>query len=393
MVINLMNLGISKLKRYNNGVILASLALVFVLVSRSNITSRRIKIQFPWRQWKNQDGVKYCNYGVGKWVPENMTRPIYSGSNCRRWVSSSMNCNLMPRRKDFSYESFRWQPDNCDVPDFDHQVMKNKTIAFVGDSLGRQQFQSLMCMATAGGRLDGEVEDVGIEYNFVKPINGFVKGSSAYRFRITNTTILFHWAVTLCQLIKSSSSDHIALHIDRIDPFIAQSLNKIHVLVLNTKHHWTGEIMKKEKWVVHLNGSPVKDKNLNVPSNARNFAVSNVVHWLDSRLSRYPELKVFFRTFSPNQFVNGNWNTGGTCDNLTPLVHGDRIPVGNGSYDTPAVNAIIQASGVKLLDVTGLSILRDEAHVSKFGIHRYDCIHWCLPGIPDEWNNILNAQI
>ena len=44
--------------------------------------------------------------------------------------------------------------------------MQNKTLAFVGDSLGRQQFQSLMCMIT-GGKDKLEVEDVGREYGLV----------------------------------------------------------------------------------------------------------------------------------------------------------------------------------------------------------------------------------
>jgi hypothetical protein len=46
--------------------------------------------------------------------------------------------------------------------------MQDKTIAFIGDSLGRQQFQSLMCMAT-GGEWRADVEDVGKEYGLFKP--------------------------------------------------------------------------------------------------------------------------------------------------------------------------------------------------------------------------------
>lgn len=45
--------------------------------------------------------------------------------------------------------------------------MQDKTIAFIGDSLGRQQFQSLMCMVT-GGMEKPEVEDVGQKYGLVK---------------------------------------------------------------------------------------------------------------------------------------------------------------------------------------------------------------------------------
>jgi hypothetical protein len=44
--------------------------------------------------------------------------------------------------------------------------MQDKTIAYVGDSLGRQMFQSMMCMVTSG-KHKPDVQDVGLEYEFV----------------------------------------------------------------------------------------------------------------------------------------------------------------------------------------------------------------------------------
>lgn len=57
----------------------------------------------------------------------------------------------------------------------------------------------------------------------------------------------------------------------------------------------------------------------------------------------------------------------------------------------------VKGTRVKILDITALSELRDEAHISHYsrkaseGIN--DCLHWCLPGIPDTWNELLYAQI
>lgn len=62
---------------------------------------------------------------------------------------------------------------------------------------------------------------------------------------------------------------------------------------------------------------------------------------------------------------------------------------------------------VQLLNITQLSEYRKEAHPS---VHRKqwepltkeqllnpygyaDCIHWCLPGVPDTWNEILYTYI
>lgn len=62
---------------------------------------------------------------------------------------------------------------------------------------------------------------------------------------------------------------------------------------------------------------------------------------------------------------------------------------------------------IELLNITQLSEYRKEGHPS---IHRRqwtplteaqlsnprsyaDCVHWCLPGVPDVWNEILYAYI
>ncbi|KAL0315928.1 UNVERIFIED_CONTAM: protein trichome birefringence-like 16 [Sesamum radiatum] len=98
---------------------------------------------------------------------------------------------------------------------------------------------------------------------------------------------------------------------------------------------------------------------------------------------------------SPRHFFNGDWNTGGTCDNTTPLSGGKEV-VQDKSSD-PVTASAVTGTGVKLLDITALSQLRDEAHISRYSIRAtpgmQDCLHWCLPGLPDTWNEILFAQI
>lgn len=51
---------------------------------------------------------------------------------------------------------------------------------------------------------------------------------------------------------------------------------------------------------------------------------------------------------------------------------------------------------VGLLDVTTLSQLRRDGHPSIYGFgggRGNDCSHWCLPGVPDTWNELLFALI
>lgn len=57
---------------------------------------------------------------------------------------------------------------------------------------------------------------------------------------------------------------------------------------------------------------------------------------------------------------------------------------------------------VTVLNVTNLSGVRIDGHPSVYGRKtvgltassvQQDCSHWCLPGVPDSWNELLYAQI
>ena len=275
--------------------------------------------------------------------------------------------------------------------------MQDKTIAFIGDSLGRQQFQSLMCMAT-GGEESLEVQNVGKEYGLVKRRGAIRPDGWAYRFPKTNTTILYYWSASLCDLVplnsKNRTSD-VAMHLDRPPAFMRQYLDRFDVLVLNTGHHWNRGKINGNRWVMYVDGKPNEDKRRAQIDRAKNFTIHSVVRWLDSQLPSHPHLKTFFRTISPRHFFNGDWNTGGSCDNTTPLSGGSEV-VQEGSSDV-VIEAALRGTKTKILDITALSQLRDKGHISRYTIRGKaavnDCLHWCLPGIPDTWNELLIAQI
>ncbi|XP_008338724.3 protein trichome birefringence-like 14 [Malus sylvestris] len=344
---------------------------------------------------------KVCNYAKGRWVADS-TRPLYSGFNCKQWLSQMWACRLT-QRTDFSFEGYRWKPANCEMPEFERSAflrrMQDKTIAFIGDSLGRQQFQSLMCMAT-GGEENLEVQNVGKEYGLVKHRGAIRPDGWAYRFPNTNTTILYYWSASLSDLVPINISDRasdIAMHLDRPPAFLRQFLHRFDVLVLNTGHHWNRGKINGNRWVMYVDGKPNEDKKRAEIENAKNFTVYSISRWVDSQLPSHPRLKAFFRTISPRHFFNGDWNTGGTCDNTNPLAGGSEV-VQEGSSDSVTEGAF-KGTKIKLLDITALSQIRDEGHISHYTIRGKgnaginDCLHWCLPGIPDAWNELLVAQI
>ncbi|XP_011099716.1 protein trichome birefringence-like 14 [Sesamum indicum] len=340
-----------------------------------------------------------CNYAKGRWVADSR-RPLYSGSGCKQWLSDMWACRLT-QRTDFSYEGYRWQPTNCEMPEFQGaqflRKMQDKTFAFIGDSLGRQQFQSLMCMVSGGEEMP-EVEDVGEKYGLAIPEGATRPDGWAYHFPDTNTTILFYWSASLCDTEPINITDpatEFAMHLDRPPAFLRRFLPQFDVVVLNTGHHWNRGKLRANRWVMYANGKPVTDRRLITMGGAKNYTLYSIVRWLDSQIPLYPQLKVFLRTISPRHFANGEWNTGGSCDNISPLSKGSGVFKDESS--DPVAEGAVRGTKVKILDITALSELRDEAHISRYSIKASDgindCLHWCLPGIPDTWNELIYAQL
>ncbi|CAI7873131.1 unnamed protein product [Closterium sp. NIES-53] len=49
---------------------------------------------------------------------------------------------------------------------------------------------------------------------------------------------------------------------------------------------------------------------------------------------------------------------------------------------------------IKLLDMYNITLYRQEAHPwTDNARHNWDCLHYCLPGVPDAWNEILLWQM
>ncbi|CAN1293682.1 Protein trichome birefringence [Linum perenne] len=51
---------------------------------------------------------------------------------------------------------------------------------------------------------------------------------------------------------------------------------------------------------------------------------------------------------------------------------------------------------VRLLNVTRLTNFRKDGHPSVYRNSKravQDCSHWCLPGVPDAWNELIYANL
>ncbi|KAJ6931097.1 hypothetical protein NC652_014563 [Populus alba x Populus x berolinensis] len=101
--------------------------------------------------------------------------------------------------------------------------------------------------------------------------------------------------------------------------------------------------------------------------------------------------------------VGGDRKSHGSC-------HLEKLPDSSSVLDSPDIHFKIffdvlskhsnesQAMNLHLLNVTSMSAQRMYGHPSVHylgpsgdppSLHRQDCSHWCLPGVPDTWNELL----
>lgn len=93
------------------------------------------------------DDYAKCDLFKGQWV-EDSKGPLYTNTTCST-IPTSKDCFLHGRNdKEFLY--WRWKPHRCELARFEpmtfFQIMRNKRLAFIGDSVARNQVESLLCL-------------------------------------------------------------------------------------------------------------------------------------------------------------------------------------------------------------------------------------------------------
>lgn len=92
--------------------------------------------------------IKRCNIFSGEWVPYGKGVPYYDNETCNL-ITDQQNC-IKFGRPDREFLKWRWKPDECELPLFNAtqflRLVKGKSMAFLGDSVGRNQMNSLLCL-------------------------------------------------------------------------------------------------------------------------------------------------------------------------------------------------------------------------------------------------------
>lgn len=366
--------------------------------SRCNSTSEYSGKRIRWGDSKVERGrrksLESCDVFAGKWVFDSESYPLYNESDCP-YMSDQLACHKHGR-PDLGYQHWRWQPHDCNLKRWNvtemWEKLRGKRLMFVGDSLNRGQWISMVCLLQS-----------------VIPADKRSMSPNApltiFRAEEYNATIEFLWAPLL---VDSNSDDPVNHRLDerimRPDSVLKHSSKWEHadILVFNS-YLWWRQGPVKLLWSAEENGACEELDGLG----AMELAMGAWADWVASKVD--PQKKrVFFVTMSPTHLWSREWEPGsnGNC-------YSEKMPIdwegywGSGS-DMPTMRMVEKVLGrlgskVSVLNITQLSEYRKDGHPSiyrKFwetlspeqlsNPKSYsDCIHWCLPGVPDVWNELL----
>ncbi|KAA8539135.1 hypothetical protein F0562_025827 [Nyssa sinensis] len=326
---------------------------------------------------------KSCDFSSGKWVFDQ-SYPLYD-SSCP-YLSTAVTCQKNGR-PDSDYEKWKWKPNGCSIARFDALEflgkMRRKKIMVVGDSIMRNQWESLVCL----------VQSVVPTGRKTVTYDG---PSMAFHALDFETSIEFCWAPFLVELKKGLGNKRI-LHLDLIEEN-AKYWKGVDVLVFDSAHWWTHSD-QWSSWDFLMEGNNVF-KNLN-PMVAYEKGLITWAKWVDLNLDPL-KTRVIFRSMSPKHNRENGWKCYNQRQPLEFFSHQLHVP--------EQMQVLQEVLGrmrfpVYLQDVTMMSALRKDGHPSVYGRamdenekqhlkdHNSDCSHWCLPGVPDIWNEMLSALL
>lgn len=111
--------------------------------------------------------------------------------------------------------------------------------------------------------------------------------------------------------------------------------------------------------------------------------------WLEKKVNT-DRTRVFFRTFEATHWSDGSRDK---CD-VTQLPWSETNGKDESVFSDMIIDTVRNVSNpVTLLHVTPMGAYRSDAHVGTWSDNPSvpDCSHYCVPGVPDMWNEVLFA--
>ncbi|KAL8556589.1 hypothetical protein ACS0TY_004153 [Phlomoides rotata] len=363
-------------------------------ISASPVNYQENEDQVP----KKDNGGK-CDIYVGDWVPYQV-EPLYNMS-CR-FITDHQNC-IKNGRPDSDYLYWRWKPRGCDLTRFDPlrflELMRNKSWAFIGDSISRNHIESLLCILSRVGEVVHVYHDKKYQ-------------SQKWLIPSHNFTASVIWSPFLAKSyipdnIDGVSAPEIELHLDILDENWTKEYNSWDYIIFSSgKWFSRSAVYYQNNTISGCHYCPKRNLTELGLDNAYRRVVKNVVDYIASSNHKGT---IFYRTVSPDHFEGGEWYDGGKCTRKVPVKEGelemnwlDKTLWDIEAEELKNASARAYEKGVDLrvFDVNMMSSLRADGHPGPYRFYQpfskdknakviSDCMHWCLPGPVDAWNDVL----
>ncbi|KAL8541656.1 hypothetical protein ACS0TY_002791 [Phlomoides rotata] len=345
-----------------------------------------------------------CNYSDGRWIYDPMvSSPIRYDHTCKE-IFKGWNCIASNKSNAIDILKWRWKPYNCDLPPFDPlrflDKFRNSNIGFIGDSLNRNMFVSLFCTLKHVTPDVKKWRPAGADRGFT-----FVKYNLTIAYHRTNLLARYgRWSASSNSGVLESLGYKAGyrIDVDIPDGTWAEALSLHDILIFNTGHWWWAPSKfdpVKSPMLFFEKGVPVNPPV--APDAGLDMVLQHMVPYVEKKAP--PNAILFFRTQSPRHFEGGDWDQGGSCPRSQPLVPQEleqffSVENNGTNVETRLVNEhlrkVLKGSKFHILEITEMSEYRADAHPSTAGGKRHDdCMHWCLPGLTDTWNDLFIAHL
>ncbi|KAL3654891.1 Xylan O-acetyltransferase 1 [Castilleja foliolosa] len=344
-----------------------------------------------------------CDFSKGKWVYDNVTMPLYKEEECV-FLTAQVTC-VRNGRNDTLYQNWRWQPSDCSLPKFDARVLlekvRGKRVMFVGDSVNRNQWESMLCL------LNSVIPPGRATWTMGAPL-------SVFYIQDYNATFEFYWSPFLVESNSDDSRNHSISQRIIMPKSISKHGNNwksADFLVFNTYIWWMNS--HSIKVLRESSKQGLSEYNDVERSLAYERVLTTWATWLKHNVD-HNRTSSFFISMSPVHQQSSNWNNPAevacALETMPILNTSMAIEMGTDRRLLEVTKKVINDTEipVTLIDITALSEYRKDAHTSVYTINKgklltpeqkadpakyADCLHWCLPGVPDTWNELLYAHI
>ncbi|KAM3366065.1 hypothetical protein ACQJBY_015546 [Aegilops geniculata] len=192
------------------------------------------------------------------------------------------------------------------------------------------------------------------------------------------------------------------IDVDIADQTWAEAPSFHDILIFNTGHWWWSSSKFdpiQSPMLFFEKGKPIIPPLL--PPEGLDLTLKHMITFANKAMR--PNGLKFFSTQSPRHFEGGDWNEGGSCQRDQPLSSEEvkeffSLDNNGTNREVRLVNQhlikALEQSSFRVLNVTHMSEFRADAHPATTGGKKHDdCMHWCLPGPTDAWNDLLAASL